>query len=555
MNISPGEIRCFVRDIAEVHQVPLTTGHRMRVLRHIPLPDERSYGCAGWSTHRGCQSFTLHDCAWLVRSSRGASCSRVTPRASRTRQPCLTSAQHDHRPAGQLQVPRPWQCPTGRRLIGGCGARSHRRSRLPQGLRNTPAPHFMSSKRQRPQTSPATPRGAQASPPTEPHRAAESGDCHRFQLVLSGSLVRTVGPPRPWCCRPRFGNTSPRARIARCISGRRDVLAPGDSVLCLGQPDKPYKVPRLVEVIANKDSGRSCDVRLPDDKLLLGVARSQLRSKGEANPDTFAKASSNALRARRRRAAAELAARNARPEASSSLAHDSQGLAPSSDRLAEIANAAQDAMSAITARAVCAVCCCTTQEANTVAVVVSEEPPTAWHSKLTVTPAMNLHAELRAQYAIGEDGADVHPLWTEMCGSHSGLDRRPSDAVVRLTARCSRVTPHALRLCSRLLCPTSLHCSGLGDWWVDVCKTCKSSLDAKRTVSPPKNSIANGNFRGYASLVPELADLPEPGSHTATWSTSGQWDFARTFRTGTMLSSPQRCQHGCMHGGRACCTS
>ena len=121
-----------------------------------------------------------------------------------------------------------------------------------------------------------------------------------------------------------------------------------------------------------------------------------------------------------------------------------------------------------------------------------------------------------------------------MCGSHSGLDRRPSDAVVRLAARCSRVTPHALRLCSRLLCPTSLHCSGLGDWCVDVCKTCKSSLDAKRTVSPPKNSIANGNFRGYASLVPELADLPEPVSYTATWSTSGQWDFVRNslkFRT------------------------
>ena len=78
-------------------------------------------------------------------------------------------------------------------------------------------------------------------------------------------------------------------------------------------------------------------------------------------------------------------------------------------------------------------------------------------------------------------------------------------------ARQPALTPASSRpwLRFRLLCPASLYDSGAGEWSVDVCNTCKSSLDNARSTSPPKNSIANGNFRGRASAVPELSGLPE----------------------------------------------
>jgi len=341
-------------------------------------------------------------------------------------------------------------------------------------------------------------------------------------------------------------------RIARCASDRGGVLAPGDSVLHVGDQRKPNKVVRAVEVVGSNDGANSYDVRLPNNKLLLGVPRSHLRSEEQANPETFAKARGSASRARRRRkasaslatpagalalalhitdevlylgpsgkdfkkprlvhitgigddgascdirqangvehssvprlrllprseadpavlAAAELTAATARttlavaelaatsdaesaaaadplatPSCASAtgLAQEPTVLVPSPDRLAQIAEAAQRAMHDITARAVCAVCCCTVQEADTVSVVVSEEPPPAWHSKLKVTPAMNLHPELRAQYVIGEDGADVHPLWTHMCGSHK------LDWTIALPVPASD-SLHCAHVCPRVRC-------------------------------------------------------------------------------------------------------
>jgi len=90
---------------------------------------------------------------------------------------------------------------------------------------------------------------------------------------------------------------------------------------------------------------------------------------------------------------------------------------------------------------------------------------------------MDLHPDLRAQYDVGAgDPADanVHPDWRHM-----------------------------------LLYPLSLHSSGTDEWSIDVCTSCKTSLDGKSTKNPPKNSIANGNYRGFVSMMPDLADVPE----------------------------------------------
>ena len=93
-----------------------------------------------------------------------------------------------------------------------------------------------------------------------------------------------------------------------------------------------------------------------------------------------------------------------------------------------------------------------------------------------VTATMNLHPELRAQYdlvAADAGDANVHPDWRQM-----------------------------------LLFPCSAYPSDTDEWSVDVCTSCKTSLDG-RSEHPPKNSIANGNYRGFASKTPGLADVPE----------------------------------------------
>ena len=89
---------------------------------------------------------------------------------------------------------------------------------------------------------------------------------------------------------------------------------------------------------------------------------------------------------------------------------------------------------------------------------------------------MSLHPELRAQYDLGAgDAADanVHPEWRQM-----------------------------------LLFPCSAYESSTDEWSIDVCTSCKTSLDGT-SEHAPKNSIANGNYRGFASKTEGLADVPE----------------------------------------------
>ena len=152
-------------------------------------------------------------------------------------------------------------------------------------------------------------------------------------------------------------------------------------------------------------------------------------------------------------------------------------LAPTPAHLAQVATAAADAMRSITVRVPCAVCCCSVQEADTAKISVSDAPPDGWHTKLKAKVAMNLHPELRAQYDLGAANVDanVHPDWRAM-----------------------------------LLYPPSLYESGTDDWSVDVCTSCANSLNSRsQTGNPPKSSIANGNYRGFVTSVPELAAVPE----------------------------------------------
>jgi hypothetical protein len=147
-------------------------------------------------------------------------------------------------------------------------------------------------------------------------------------------------------------------------------------------------------------------------------------------------------------------------------------LTPTAARLAEVATAAAEAMSSINERVACAVCGCSVQTVDTEPRGVTEAPDAKWKLKLAA-PA-HLHAELRQQYVLGqrdEDAdRDVHPAW-----------------------------------CTMLLCPASLYDSAdFGTPAIDVCRGCHTSLSGSSR-SPPKDAIANGNWRGLASAVPALA--------------------------------------------------
>ena len=205
------------------------------------------------------------------------------------------------------------------------------------------------------------------------------------------------------------------------------------------------------------------DVQLTgSERRLLDVPVNHLTAVATANPDH--------VREARLAAAATAAAARAADEAPPSLA-------PTPARLAQVATAAADAMRSITVRVPCAVCCCSVQEADTAKVSASEAPPDGWHTKLKVNVAMNLHPELRAQHDLGAANSDanIHPEWRAM-----------------------------------LMYPPSLYESGTDDWSVDVCTSCANSLNGRsETGNPPKNSIANGNYRGFVTSVPELAVVPE----------------------------------------------
>ena len=246
------------------------------------------------------------------------------------------------------------------------------------------------------------------------------------------------------------------------VAAAAETASNDDDFLYLGPLGTNYDKPRLVHVVGSGGPGNTFDVRQANGVKLSGVPRSRLSTRLESDPAVFQ--------------AAELAARKVRERTAAAA----NGLAPSADRLAQVAEAAQRAVSDITARTVCAVCCCTVQEASTVPVVVTEQPPTGWHAKLKATPAMRLHAELRAQYTIGDDSADVHPLWTEMCvnlvvNSTAAFAWRSLPPALTLALPCLRCAPGC---CVQRHCTTQAQVSGP--------LTCATAASRASTASGPR---------------------------------------------------------------------
>ena len=301
-------------------------------------------------------------------------------------------------------------------------------------------------------------------------------------------------------------SASMASSAASHVAAAAEPVSNDDDLLYLGPLGTNYKKPRLVHVVGSGGPGNTFDVRQANGVKLSDVPRSRLSTRLEADPAVFQAAELAARRLRERTAAAAtapagppangLAPSANRPtqvaEAAQNAISDvtaaatapagppANGLAPSADRLAQVAEAAQNAISDITARTVCAVCCCTVQEASTVPVVVTEQPPTAWHAKLKATPAMRLHAELRAQYTIGDDSADVHPLWTEMCvnlvvNSTAAFARRSLPPALTLAFPCLRCAPGC---CVQRHCTTQAQVSGP--------LTCAAAASRASTASGPR---------------------------------------------------------------------
>ena len=305
-------------------------------------------------------------------------------------------------------------------------------------------------------------------------RAAELA-ARKLRAVASASISSSASAASTSMASPASAASASMASSASAASAsmaspaaETETVTNDDKLLYLGPLGKNYKKPRLVHIVGSRGPGNTFDVRQANGVKLSDVPRSRLSTRLEADPAVFQ--------------AAELAARKLRTAAAATApaGPPANGLAPSADRLAQVAEAAQNAISDITARTVCAVCCCTVQEASTVPVVVTEQPPTGWHAKLKATPAMGLHAELRAQYTIGDDSADVHPLWTEMCvnlvvNSTAAFAWRSLPPALTLALPCLRCAPGC---CVQRHCTTQAQVSGP--------LTCATAASRASTASGPR---------------------------------------------------------------------
>ena len=306
------------------------------------------------------------------------------------------------------------------------------------------------------------------------------------------------------------------------------VLCAGDEVLYFGPKDAAFASPKLATLssdvlMVDAHGSEVChDIVVSGTKAIAtDVPACRLQDVRLAPADVVKRARANTARAQRRmqslakQTASEASATADNGDATTmpnrAQAPPTESLTPSPARLAEIGAAAAQDMDEIRDRVACAVCCCSVKVVDTSAALVTEQPPARWLSKLQVLSSMNLHVELRAQYQLQDADADVHPQWLDM-----------------------------------LLYPDSTYSSAPGEWSIDVCDSCRRSLNGT-SKSPPKNSIvrlsrpklrsprrllshhdftsraetptlrcllhqANGNYRGFATMIPELAALKPPVS-------------------------------------------
>lgn len=269
------------------------------------------------------------------------------------------------------------------------------------------------------------------------------------------------------------------------------ALCAGDEVLFFGPKDASYKTPKLAVILSDStltvnDDGTDVlyDIALSGTgAAVANVHVCCLQDVLIAEPGDVKRARANAKRAQnkaKRIAALRTAStepadgdENATSTEKAQLQTETPQVAsftPSPARLAEIGAAAAQDMEDIRDRVPCAVCYCSVKATDTSPTLVNEHPPPKWLSKLKVLQRMNLHAELRTQYQLQDDDADVHPQWLDM-----------------------------------LLCPDSMYSSGHGEWSIDVCDVCRRSLNGT-SKNPPKNSIVSSPWMTLlGQLQPELS--------------------------------------------------
>ena len=165
--------------------------------------------------------------------------------------------------------------------------------------------------------------------------------------------------------------------------------------------------------------------------------------------------------------------------------HDPADAPVSEDDLGRIAQEAATAIAGVAHRSACMCCQRSVQDDSCTTVNLSTPAPSHYAVRLKVPDNADLPAGLVAFYLVTGDAIDES--WSSL-----------------------------------MLCQTSMFTSHDGEPCASLCEQCCGALKDRKSVKPPTMSIANGNWWGSASAIPELADLTE-----------SEWTFLTQGRCGT----------------------
>ena len=165
--------------------------------------------------------------------------------------------------------------------------------------------------------------------------------------------------------------------------------------------------------------------------------------------------------------------------------HDPADAPVSEDDLGRIAQEAATAIAGVAHRSACMCCQRSVQDDSCTTVNLSTPAPSHYAVRLKVPDNADLPAGLVAFYLVTGDAIDES--WSSL-----------------------------------MLCQTSMFTSHDGKPCASLCEQCCGALKDRKSVKPPTMSIANGNWWGSASAIPELADLTE-----------SEWTFLTQGRCGT----------------------
>lgn len=165
--------------------------------------------------------------------------------------------------------------------------------------------------------------------------------------------------------------------------------------------------------------------------------------------------------------------------------HDPADAPVSEDDLGRIAQEAATAIAGVAHRSACMCCQRSVQDDACTTVDLSIPAPSHYAARLKVPANADLPTGLIAFYQLTGDG--VHESWSSL-----------------------------------MLCQTSVFTSHDGEPCGSLCGQCRGALKDRKSEKPPTMSIANGNWWGSASAIPELAELTE-----------SEWTFLTQGRCGT----------------------